>query len=218
MMPYSKNVREFYRNCRKDVKNLLGRYSRSFIYNRFEAEELEQGFYFMLLKRDVIERFDITVTNINKVFTSYMCECIKGYCKEERRRLRKERILRSKHTSEVENDSGKRVCVFETAQYAWVPGSRSGVRFSTEGGHAPLTEVGGTSYEKMVHNLCEALGADRTISDNDRSTLLSLITSGACGASAGDLAEQIGCRPSRISGLRKQARERFSIYRARGHV
>ena len=217
-MLYAKNVRDLYKNCGKDVHKLLGKYSRSFVYNDYESEELEQGFYYMLLKRDVIERFDITVTNIDKVFTSYMCECIKGFCREERRRLRKERALMSRHQTEIENDEGKSVCIFESAQYAWAEGSRSGARFSTEGGHASLTEIDGTTYEKMVADLCEALNRDSGLSQVDKSSILALVSKGACGASAGELAEQLDCRPSKISGLRRQAKERYYIYKAKGYV
>ena len=197
-MKHARTLTEFYTHCKKDVRSLLFKYSRKFVWDAYDKEELEQGFYFMLVKRGVIENFDTSVTNIDKVFTSYMCEIIKKFCLEEKRRLKKQRAKTSRHVSEVVSEEGKKSSVFDAAQFSWMPGSRSGgMRFSTEGGHQELLEAGSESFENHVDNLCKALAHDRTMDSNDKKDIEYLIRNTSAGITAYDVAKSLGCRPSR---------------------
>lgn len=218
-MKYTSNLTDFYHTCKKDVRSLLYKYSKRFAWSNYDKEELEQGFYFIVLKRGVLENFDSTVSNIDKVFTSYICEIIKNYCKEEKRRLLKVREQSKKHLTEIECDTGKKVDIFEAAQYSWLPGSRtSNIRLTTEGGHQALTECGGESFEAMVDSFCAALAADDTISDKERTEIEMIVRNTSAGVSASDVSKSMGCRPSKITLIRKKGLSRFEAYRKRGHV
>ena len=218
-MKYARTLTEFYNNCKKDVRSLLFKYSRKFVWDAYDKEELEQGFYFMLVKRGAIENFDDSVTNIDKVFTSYICEIIKKFCLEEKRRLKKARARTSKFVTEVVSEEGKKSSVFDAAQFSWMPGSRAGgMRFSTECGHQELTEAGSESFENHVDNLCKAMEQDKSIDPSDKKDIEYLIRNTSAGITAYDVAKSLGCRPSKVSGMRKRTLERYGVYRKRGHV
>jgi hypothetical protein len=219
-MLYSKTMAQFYWNCKRDIKRLLGKYSRNFVKSSYEATELEQRFYMMMVRRDVLDRFDTSVTNIDKVFTSYICEHVKYFCKEEMSRIIRERELRKLHTTDmVGPNSGEIVSIYDAALFSWLPGTRD-CRYSTEFGNDSVVDNSsdGGCYEDRVVSLCDAVKKDRGLSEQDKKAILALVYKGSCGATAGEIASQMGVRNSHISNLRKQARERYSVYRRIGRV
>ena len=202
-----------------DVKKLLHKYSHKFTRSKFEEEEVEQRFYYMLLRRGIIENFDNSVTNLDKVFTSYICSVIKTFCKEEWRFLRKERNRQRLNVTELTDSRGERVSIFDAAQYSWLPGSRIGFsRFSTEGGQQPLVDDAGKSFEGLVADFCAAVTVDQDLSEVERKTFLTLVQTSAYGVSPGDVSITLKCHPPKVSELRKQARNRFDEYKEWGHV
>lgn len=219
-MKYAQNLSQFYHENKKDVKSLLSKYSKNFVWSTYDREELEQGFYFMLLRRGVIDNFDASaVTNVDKVFTSYMCTILKNFCKEERRRLRDVRKNSGKHVTEVETDAGFRVCIFEAARFSWLPGSRAGaVRYSSEGGHQFLTDMGGETYEEKVQAFCTALETDRSLDQDDKEEILKIVQATSAGVTPSDVARSMECRPSKITLIRKLAEAKYRGYRKTGHV
>lgn len=222
-MTYATTMEEFYSKNSTDVKKLLSKYGRSLIYSAKDLRDLAQSFYVMLLDRKAIERFDSTVTNVDKVFTSYICSYIKTYCHEERRREAKDAVRRGKlistaHHTANSDPQGAQMDIFDCLSYTWSKDGGGGLAVSHDVDHDCLKEGWLEDASDTVSNFRRALETDGDLSDSDREALLSIVDLGNYGDAPGEMSVKMSCRSSRISFFRKRAHERFMWYREAGYV
>ena len=224
-MVYSTSIEEFYRKNGTDVKKLLSKYGRSLIYCAKDLRDLTQSFYVMLMDRSALERFDSSVTNVDKVFTSYMCSYIKCFCHEERRRSAKDILKQSKHiSSTMAKDSNTDSYdpsrdIFDCISYTWSPRApRQSLSVAPEAEQDCLKEGWLADSSETVSDFRRALETDGDLSDSERAALLSLVDLGDYGDTPGEMSVKMSCRSSRVSFFRKRAQERFMWYREAGYV
>lgn len=222
-MVFTTTMEEFYRKNSVDVKKLLSKYGRSLIYSSKDLRDLAQSFYVMLIDRRVLERFDTTVTNIDKVFTSYMCVHLKCFCHEERRRVAKEEsklslLITSSPASRYSSDGPKEPGdVFDSLAYSW-SSKGDGVSVSTDADFDCLKEGWALDSRDIASDFRRALSTDGDLSDSERAALLSLVDMGEYGDTPGEMSVKMGCRSSRVSFFRKRAQERYAWYKEAGYV